>query len=112
VDDGIFHYVADVDDPAWVVVRGQSYWFGVASYGEGWNWALGSGNPELVDAQRESAVVSADGEAWMSLEPTTNFAFGLWPALVPEPGSLFLLGLGLSGIALSRRRLTRHNVPD
>jgi len=108
VDDEIFYYAADVDDPAWVLASGQSYWFGVASYGEGWTWALGSGDPELGGVQRESAVVSPDGTAWESLEPTTNFAFGLWPELVPEPGMALLLGLGLTGIAWSRRRLARR----
>ena len=107
VDEEIFHYAADVDDPAWVLARGQSYWFGVASYGEDWTWALGSGNPEFGGVQRESAVVSPDGVAWESLRPTTSFAFGLWPELVPEPGLLLLLGLGLTGIALSRRRLAQ-----
>jgi hypothetical protein len=108
VDDGIFYYGAEVDDPAWVLARGHSYWFGVASYSAGWTWALGSGDPELGGVQRESAVVSPDGAAWESLRPTTNFAFGLWPELVPEPGMVLLLGLGLTGIAMSRRRLARR----
>jgi len=49
-----FLYAADVHDPAWVAgERADSYWFGVASYGEGWIWALGSGRT------RNSAACSA-----------------------------------------------------
>lgn len=110
-DDEIFYYGADVDDPAWVLARDVSYWFSVASYGDGWTWAFADGRPELGGAQREGAVGSPDGLAWETLRPPTNFAFGLWPELVPEPGSLLLLGLGLTGIALSRRRLSGRRKP-
>lgn len=104
-DDEIYYYGADVDDPAWVLAKGRSYWFGVASYADGWTWALGDGWARFGGVQREAAVVSPDGLAWEALRPPSNFAFGLWPELVPEPGSLLLLGLGLTGLALSRRRL-------
>ena len=103
-DDDIYYYGAEVDDPAWTLARGQSYWLGVASYADGWTWALGEGAP-LFGSQSRAAVVSPDGVAWESVEPPISFAFGLWPELVPEPGSLLLLGLGLTGLALSRRRL-------
>lgn len=102
-DEELYYYGAEVDDPAWVLAKGQSYWFGVASHADGWTWALGEGAP--FGSQSRAAVVAPDGLAWQTLEPPTSFAFGLWPELVPEPGSLLLLGLGLTGLALSRRRL-------
>jgi hypothetical protein len=105
-DEEIYYYGADVDDPAWVLAKGQSYWLSVVSEGDDWIWALGEGMPRF-GSQSQSAVVAPDGVAWETLPPPTNFAFGLSPEFVPEPGSLLLLGLGLTGIALSRRRLTR-----
>lgn len=105
-DDEIYYYGADVDDPAWVLAKGQSYWLSVVSEGDDWIWALGEGVPRF-GSQSQAAVVAPDGVAWETLPPSTNFAFGLSPEFVPEPGSLLLLGLGLTGIALSRRRLTR-----
>jgi hypothetical protein len=105
-DDEIYYYGADVDDPAWVLAKGQSYWLSVVSEGDDWIWALGEGMPRF-GSQSQAAVVAPDGVAWETLPPSTNFAFGLSPEFVPEPGSLLLLGLGLTGIALSRRRLTQ-----
>jgi hypothetical protein len=36
---------------AWLrtsLVRDRSYWFSVASYGDGWTWAFADGEPELA----------------------------------------------------------------
>jgi hypothetical protein len=107
-DDEIYYYRAVVDDPAWVLARGRSYWFSVASDRDDWTWAFGTSRPPLDGLQNEPAVGSPDGLEWDALNPPTNLAFGVWPELVPEPGSLSLLGLGLLGLAVSRRVLARR----
>lgn len=107
-DADLYYYGAYVDDTTWVLTKGRSYWFSVANFADDWTWALGDGRPQLGGLQREAAVVSLDGVTWETLRPPTNFAFGIWPEIVPEPGSLVLLGLGLTGLAVSRRMLARR----
>ena len=110
--DGIFHYNALWNPMDMFITAGTDYWFSVANFDAGWTWAnafaptVGS---EQYNAM-ESTGIGPDGgphfgpwtAALDAAGAPTDFAFRI--SVVPEPGILALLGIGLAGIGFARKR--------
>jgi formylglycine-generating enzyme required for sulfatase activity len=100
---------ADIDNAG-----GLSPWGTMGQGGNAWEWmeTAYDGSNNIADESREmrgGALVSPSGDLDASYRPginpvAENFSIGFRVASVPEPSTGLLVVLGLSGLALVRRR--------
>lgn len=102
----IFHFTANIAGPQ--IVAGTEYWFTVANFAAGWQWAQALNGPTVGSENfntHQSTGVGLCGDGgphcgpWVDVH--TDNAFRL---SVPEPGSLALVALAGLLLTTTRRR--------
>ncbi len=94
----VYKYGIDLSTPFAPLATGN-YWFSVYAHATttNWFWALGNGIDFNQDWQYDYS-----GDSW-SHPVDGDFAFEITGTnVIPEPGTLILLGLGLMGLAARR----------
>jgi hypothetical protein len=96
----VYKYGIDLTTPFTPLETGY-YWFSVYAHtgSSNWFWSLGSG----YDFNRDWQNAEISGDPFWQNPAEGDFAFEITGTnVIPEPGTLILLGLGLLGLAARR----------
>jgi hypothetical protein len=112
---GIFFFSASWVPQDVFLTAGTDYWFSVAnaSGDPNWTWAHPVAGGPTVGTEQYHAAVSVGGSPsiiagphdgpWTSIE-CNDFAFRIHMDPIPEPSTLYLIGVGLIGLIVLKRR--------